>query len=88
MHLWKFFTVSLVASVATSVCAATAVSGKDYDRIVIIVLENQDYKDCIADPYFSKVAENHNGTYGYQKAFFFVFVCHSGTVNIYIYIYK
>ncbi|KAI7854836.1 phosphoesterase family-domain-containing protein [Circinella umbellata] len=61
MHLWKFFTVSLVASVATSVCAATAVSGKDYDRIVIVVLENQDYKDCIADPYFSKVAENHNG---------------------------
>ena len=61
MQLWKFLTASLVAGVATSVSAATTVSGKDYDRIVIVVLENQDYKDCIADPYFSSIADKHNG---------------------------
>ena len=61
MQLWKFLTTSLVASLVTSVSAATTASGKDYDRIVIVVLENQDYKDCIADPYFSKIADEHNG---------------------------
>ncbi|KAI9278744.1 phosphoesterase family-domain-containing protein [Phascolomyces articulosus] len=57
MRFWKFLVASLIAGVG----AAQQISGKDYDRIVIIVMENQDYQDCLDDSYFSNIARDHNG---------------------------
>jgi hypothetical protein len=37
------------------------VPGNQFDRVVVIVLANANYDDAIKDPYFSKLAEKHNG---------------------------
>ncbi|KAI8144839.1 phosphoesterase family-domain-containing protein [Fennellomyces sp. T-0311] len=54
--IWNLLLLS-----AATVAVKAQISGKDYDRIVIIVLENQDYSDCVNDAYLSTIAENHNG---------------------------
>ncbi|ORZ01357.1 phosphoesterase family-domain-containing protein [Syncephalastrum racemosum] len=53
--------VSAVPVVSEKRAGLPIVKGKDYDRIVIIVFENQDYSDVAKDPYFSTIADNHNG---------------------------
>lgn len=37
------------------------VPGKNFDRIVIITMSTADYDDAVKDPYFSSLAEKHNG---------------------------
>ncbi|KAI7854786.1 phosphoesterase family-domain-containing protein [Circinella umbellata] len=58
MHFWNLLLLSLAGTVAT---AQQIKPGKYYDRIVIVVMENQDYNDVEADLYYSTIAENHNG---------------------------
>lgn len=53
--------LSTVSAAPTGAKTNNIVSGKDFDRIVIVVFENQDYEDAAADPYFSTLAEKHNG---------------------------
>ncbi|KAL1936403.1 hypothetical protein VTP01DRAFT_537 [Rhizomucor pusillus] len=52
--------LSLLSTVIAAVSAA-AVPGKSFDRVVIIIHENQDYAKVAKDPYFSSIAKNHNG---------------------------
>lgn len=49
-------------STAIAAVSAAAVPGKSFDRVVIIIHENQDYAKVAKDPYFSSIAKNHNGT--------------------------
>ncbi|ORZ01916.1 phosphoesterase family-domain-containing protein [Absidia repens] len=37
------------------------VSGKFFDRVVIVIFENIDYADAHKNPYFSSLADKHNG---------------------------
>ena len=60
ISLMGFFKTALLLS-ALAVVAKAKITGKDYDRIFIIILENQNYADCVADPYFSTIAESYNG---------------------------
>ncbi|KAL0089393.1 phosphoesterase [Phycomyces blakesleeanus] len=41
--------------------SSNIVPGKDYDRIVIVLFENQNYADVSKDPYFSTLAAKHKG---------------------------
>ena len=58
MRFWNLLLLLLAGTVAT---AQQIKPGKYYDRVVIVVMENQDYSDVEADPYYSTIAENHNG---------------------------
>ncbi|KAI9311265.1 phosphoesterase family-domain-containing protein [Dichotomocladium elegans] len=60
MKLAGLFFIASLALIHTQ-AAAAIVAGKYYDRIVIIFHENKDYSDAIKDPYFSTIAEKHNG---------------------------
>lgn len=37
------------------------VNGKYFDRVVIFIFENEDYKDVHGDSYFGSLATKHNG---------------------------
>lgn len=53
--------LSSVSAAPTAAPKKKIVPGKDFDRIVIVVFENQDYEDAAADPYYSTLAERHDG---------------------------
>lgn len=57
--------LSSVSAAPTAPKKNKIVPGKDFDRIVIVVFENQDYEDAAADPYYSTLAERHDGNYYY-----------------------
>ncbi|KAJ3157227.1 hypothetical protein HDU89_002639 [Geranomyces variabilis] len=67
----KFFAAAALATfAATGVLAAPApaaaaasplVPGAKFDRVITVILENTDYSDVIADPYFSSLTTKHNG---------------------------
>ncbi|CAG8818075.1 2555_t:CDS:2, partial [Cetraspora pellucida] len=43
------------------IVTADTVKGKWFDRIVLIVFENTNYTDAIADPYFKEITTRSNG---------------------------
>ena len=57
--------LSSVSAAPTAPKKNKIIPGKDFDRIVIVVFENQDYEDAAADPYYSTLAEKHNGNHLY-----------------------
>lgn len=56
---------SLFFALATLAISALAAphkrTGKNFDRVVTILMENQNFEAIAADPYFSSIAEKHNG---------------------------
>ncbi|KAG0172521.1 hypothetical protein DFQ28_010626 [Apophysomyces sp. BC1034] len=61
----KFSTLALVScltALATALPVKRAlVPGKHFDRVMIIIFENQDYDTAHGDPYYGTLAEKHNG---------------------------
>lgn len=56
---------ALVTFASSAFAAPQKRRGQNFDRVVTIVMENQNYETIAADPYFSSIAEKHNGMYIY-----------------------
>ncbi|KAF7727958.1 hypothetical protein EC973_006846 [Apophysomyces ossiformis] len=72
--LMRFWNIAAVITLCVAAVSAAPVAtkgskdsskklikGKHFDRIVVVVFENQNYEDAAKDPYFSTLAERHNG---------------------------
>ncbi|ORZ05233.1 phosphoesterase family-domain-containing protein [Absidia repens] len=49
------------SNVTTTSSASPVISGKFFDRVVIFIFENENYKEVHNDPYFGSLAAKHNG---------------------------
>lgn len=74
--------LSTVSAAPTGAKTNKIVSGKDFDRIVIVVFENQDYEDAAADPYYSTLAEKHNGNIYYIAILHYVMLITISTFQV------